>query len=115
MRKLNRTAKQAFYAARNRRGDVTRLAESTGYSASHVSNVLAGRRSVPQDLANEIGAELQEKFGSNNLQVVYDIENPYKNVIGFLIRLSNIKMLIKSALEGGTQAPNTNDTLPEEV
>ena len=54
MRKLNRTAKQAFYAARNRRGDVTRLAESTGYSASHVSNVLAGRRSVPQDFENEM-------------------------------------------------------------
>ena len=51
---LNRTSKLAFYAARNRRGDVTRLAESTGYSASHVSNVLAGRRSVPQELANEM-------------------------------------------------------------
>jgi hypothetical protein len=51
---LNRTSKLAFYAARNRRGDVTRLADSTGYSASHVSNVLAGRRSVPQDLANEM-------------------------------------------------------------
>jgi hypothetical protein len=54
MRKLNRTAKQAFYAARNRQGDVTRLAEATGYSTSHVSNVLAGRRSVPQELANEM-------------------------------------------------------------
>jgi hypothetical protein len=54
MRKLNRSAKQAFYVARKREGDVTRLAESTGYSTSHVSNVLAGRRSVPQDLANEM-------------------------------------------------------------
>jgi Ethanolamine utilization protein EutJ (predicted chaperonin) len=54
MRKLNRTAKQAFYAARNRKGDVTRLAEATGYSTSHISNVLAGRRRVPQELANEM-------------------------------------------------------------
>jgi Ethanolamine utilization protein EutJ (predicted chaperonin) len=51
---LNRTSKLAFYAARNRKGDVTRLAEATGYSTSHISNVLAGRRSVPQELANEM-------------------------------------------------------------
>jgi len=51
---LNRTSKLAFYAARNRKGDVTRLAEAIGYSTSHISNVLAGRRSVPQELANEM-------------------------------------------------------------
>jgi hypothetical protein len=49
------------------------------------------------------------------LSVDVDLDVPYENVIGFLIRLSNIKMLIKSALEGGTQAPNASDTLPEEV
>ena len=52
MRKLNRTAKLTFYNARQRQGDVTRLAETTGYSVSHVSNIINGRRSVNQDVAN---------------------------------------------------------------
>jgi len=52
MRKLNRTAKLSFYNARQRQGDVTRLAETTGYSVSHVSNIINGRRSVNQDVAN---------------------------------------------------------------
>ena len=52
MRKLNRTAKLAFYNARQHQGDVTRLAETTGYSVSHVSNIINGRRSVNQDVAN---------------------------------------------------------------
>jgi transcriptional regulator with XRE-family HTH domain len=52
MRKLNRTAKLAFYNARQRQGDTARLAEATGYSTSHVSNIINGRRSVNQDVAN---------------------------------------------------------------
>ena len=52
--KLNRTAKQAFYVARSRKGDVTRLSENTGYSMSHISNVLAGRRSVNNTIANSM-------------------------------------------------------------
>lgn len=52
MRKLNRTAKLAFYCARQRKGDTTRLAETTGYSVSHVSNIINGRRSVNQNVAN---------------------------------------------------------------
>jgi len=52
--KLNRTAKLNFFKARQRQGDVTRVAETTGYSESHVSNVVAGRRSVPQVMANEM-------------------------------------------------------------
>jgi transcriptional regulator with XRE-family HTH domain len=52
MRKLNRTAKLAFYNARQRKGDTARLAEATGYSTSHVSNIINGRRSVNQDVAN---------------------------------------------------------------
>ena len=54
MKKLNRTAKLAFYTARNRKGDIDRIAENTSYSVSHISNVVAGRRSVPQDMANEM-------------------------------------------------------------
>ncbi len=52
MRKLNRPAKLAFYNARQRKGDTARLAETTGYSASHVSNIINGNRSVNQDVAN---------------------------------------------------------------
>lgn len=43
-----------------------------------------------QDLTNEIGTELQERFGSAGLQIIYDVENPYKNVVGFLIPLPSV-------------------------
>jgi hypothetical protein len=49
---LNRTAKLAFYKARKRTGDATRVAEETGYSVSHVSNVTKGRRRVNNTVAN---------------------------------------------------------------
>ena len=52
MKRLNKTAKMAFYTARKRQGDTTRIAEQSGYSVSHVSNIMAGRRSVNQDVAN---------------------------------------------------------------
>lgn len=51
---LNRTSKLSFFTARQRQGDVNRIAENTGYSTSHISNVLAGRRSVPSLMANEM-------------------------------------------------------------
>ena len=46
------------------------------------------------------------------LSVDVDLDVPYENVIGFLIRLSNIKMLVKSALEGGTTSPNPSENTP---
>ena len=52
MKRLNKTAKMAFYTARKRQGDTTRIAEQSGYSVSHVSNIMAGRRLVNQDVAN---------------------------------------------------------------
>lgn len=51
-RKLNRGAKLGFFKGRQRRGDQQRLAEVTGYSESHISNVVNYRRSIPQTLAN---------------------------------------------------------------
>lgn len=64
-------------------------------------------KDVPQDprqaqqLANEIGTELQEKFGAANMQIVYDVENPYKNVIGFLIPLPSLaNSIIKNVFKG---------------
>ena len=50
--KMNRTAKLAFYKARSRRGDATRIAEETGYSVSHVSNMTSGTRRVTNPVAN---------------------------------------------------------------
>jgi ABC-type molybdenum transport system ATPase subunit/photorepair protein PhrA len=49
---LNRTAKLSFFRHRRRMGDLTRLAEETGYSVSHLSNVLHRRRRVNDTIAN---------------------------------------------------------------
>lgn len=51
-RKLNRTAKQAFFTARSRKGDATRISESTGYSVSHITNIMNGSRNVNDTIAN---------------------------------------------------------------
>lgn len=64
-------------------------------------------KDVPQDprqvqqMANEIGTELQQKFGDDGLQVIYDVENPYKNVVGFLLPLPSLAdYLIKHVIKG---------------
>jgi methyl coenzyme M reductase subunit C len=49
---MNRTAKLAFFKARKRTGDTTRIAEETGYSVSHVSNMTSGTRRVTNPVAN---------------------------------------------------------------
>ena len=51
-RRMNRTAILRFYLMRARRGDVKRLAEETGYSESHISNVKAGRRRINTRIAD---------------------------------------------------------------
>jgi hypothetical protein len=51
---MSSVEKLNFFKTRSRKGDVTRIAENTGYSESHVYNVVAGRRSVPQVMANEM-------------------------------------------------------------
>jgi len=54
-----------------------------------------------QQMANEIGTELQQKFGQADMQVIYDVENPYKNVIGFLLPLPSLAdYIIKHILQG---------------
>jgi hypothetical protein len=52
MSKLNRTAKLAFYKARKRQGDTSRLAETTGFTTRFVNYVIAGERKVNDTLAN---------------------------------------------------------------
>ena len=50
--KLNSTAKLAFFNARKREGDVKRLAETTGYSVSHITNIMNGTRNINDEVAN---------------------------------------------------------------
>ena len=49
---LNRTAKLAFFKARQRRGDVARVAEDSGYTTRMVYYTLSGERRVNDDIAN---------------------------------------------------------------
>jgi len=49
---MNKTAKLAFFKARKRTGDTTRIAEETGYSVSHISNMTSGTRRVTNPVAN---------------------------------------------------------------
>ena len=51
-KRLNSTAKMAFYTARRRKSDTARIAEMTGYSVSHVSNIMNGNRSINNNVAN---------------------------------------------------------------
>ena len=65
-----------------------------------------------QDLANKIGTELQEKFASAGLQIIYDVENPYKNVVGFLLPLPSLaEFIMKNVLQGDV-ADNKSEELP---
>jgi hypothetical protein len=74
-------------------------------------------KDIPQDprqaqqMANEIGTELQQKFGDAGLQVVYDVENPYKNVIGFLLPLPSLaNYLIKNIFKSEENGEMTQQT-----
>jgi len=49
---LNRTAKLSFFTHRRKTGDLTRLTEETGYSVSHLSNIVHRRRRVNNTIAN---------------------------------------------------------------
>ena len=73
-----------------------------------------------QQMANEIGTELQQKFGEADMQVIYDVENPYKNVIGFLLPLPSLaNYIIKHILQGeggeeGQMVPKTSAAAEKE-
>lgn len=66
-----------------------------------------------QQIANEIGTELQEKFGAANMQIIYDVENPYKNVIGFLLPLPSLaSSIMKNVFQGGSSTEEEPETEP---
>lgn len=90
------------------RFDVNVNKTKKGIKLQFVLNEIPQDPRALQNLANEIGTELQEKFGSKNLQIIYDVENPYKNVIGFLIPLPSISNFIMTSVLKG------EDTEPEQ-
>lgn len=49
---LNRTAKLAFFKARQRKGDVARVAEDSGYTTRMVYYTISGERRVNDTIAN---------------------------------------------------------------
>ena len=54
-----------------------------------------------EELTQKLKTKLNAGLAPHMMSVDVDLDVPYENVIGFLIRLSNIKMLIKSILEKG--------------
>lgn len=56
-----------------------------------------------EELTQKLKTRLNAGLAPHMLSVDVDLDVPYDNVIGFLIRLSNIKTLVKSALEKGTE------------
>lgn len=50
--KLNRTAKLAFYKARERKGDTSLLSEQTGFTTRFIDYVKTGSRKVNNELAD---------------------------------------------------------------
>ena len=66
-----------------------------------------------EELTQKLKTKLNAGLAPHMLSVDVDLDVPYENVIGFLIRLSNIKMLIKSVLEGGTTSPDAGENVPQ--
>jgi hypothetical protein len=62
-----------------------------------------------QQVANDIGTELQQKFAAAGLQIIYDVENPYKNVVGFLLPLPSLAdYLIKNVFQADVEQPEAD-------
>ena len=78
------------------RMDVNTNKTKKGIKLQFVSDNLPQDIRQKQQLANNMGTELQTKFGEAKIQIVLDLENPYNNVIGFLIPLPSIANYIMS-------------------
>jgi hypothetical protein len=52
-----------------------------------------------EELTQKLKTKLNTGLAPYKMSVDVDLDVPYDNVVGFLIALSNIKMLIKSILE----------------
>lgn len=96
------------------RMDVNNNRTKKGIKLQFVSNDLPQDIRQRQQLANNIGTELQRNFGDANLQVILDLENPYNNVIGFLIPLPSIANYIMAAGFPDTNQQTQQQDTPEE-
>ncbi len=67
-----------------------------------------------EELTQKLKTKLNAGLAPHMLSVDVDLDVPYENVIGFLIRLSNIKMLVKSALEGNPEQQPAEE-LPADI
>jgi hypothetical protein len=65
--KMNSTEKLAFFNARKRTGDTTRIAETTGYSVSHVYNMANGNRRITTPVANAMYRLTYRRVKNNEL------------------------------------------------
>lgn len=95
------------------RFDVNINKTKKGVKLQFVMNDIPQDPRQAQQLASEIGTELQQKFGDAGLQVVYDVENPYKNVVGFLLPLPSLaNYLIQHVLKdaGGEEGQMVQKT-----
>ena len=69
MKNLNCTAKQAFFNARKQDGDVKDIAEMTGYSTSHITNVINGNRKVNDDIADYMYCLTRRRIKNSNRKI----------------------------------------------
>jgi hypothetical protein len=93
------------------RFDVNINKTKKGVKLQFVMNEIPQDPRQAQQMANEIGTELQEKFGAADMQVIYDVENPYKNVIGFLLPLPSLAdHIIKHVLQSDSEGEMTQKT-----
>ena len=65
-------------------------------------------------LTQKMKSKLNEGLSKFGLSVDVDKDVPYKNVIGFLIDLEEIRLLIKSIINGGESAEQNQDQEGEE-
>ena len=93
------------------RFDVNINKTKKGVKLQFVMNDIPQDPREAQQLASEIGTELQQKFGDAGLQIVYDVENPYRNVVGFLLPLPSLAdYLIKNIFKSGEEGQMTPKT-----
>jgi ABC-type molybdenum transport system ATPase subunit/photorepair protein PhrA len=64
---MDKNAKLAFFTARKRQGDTTRIAEQTGYSVSHVTNIASGTRKVNDTVADAMYALTRRRAKNSEL------------------------------------------------
>lgn len=96
------------------RFDVNINKTKKGVKLQFVMNDIPQDPRQAQQMANEIGTELQEKFGAADMQVIYDVENPYKNVIGFLLPLPSLAdHIIKHVLKNEPAAEEVGQDAEE--